>query len=267
MAGSLIVSAHPHRRPGHQFPQHKPQPGVKPSSAIPGLQFAPYGTLAELLLQHVDDHGDGAHDVTHLYRVWSQVCAISAIEGGDSEILLAATVLHDCVHVEKTSPMRGHASSLAAEKARDILARLHWPAHRIEIVACAIRSHSYTANIRPQTLEAAILQDADRLDALGMIGIARCFYIAGRHGGPLYDPFDPEGHQRVPDETRFPLDHIRARLAGLAKHFQTPTGSRLAAERTRHVQHFMGLLLTDIRGQTPTGMQAPCPSAPEPPIL
>ena len=110
---------------------------------------------------------------------------IHGSEGGDLRIIAAAVLLHDCVSVEKNSPDRAHASRLAAEKAFEVLDTLGWRTMEISAVGHAILTHSFSANIPPESLEAKILQDADRLDAIGMIGAARCFYIAGRWQRPL----------------------------------------------------------------------------------
>ena len=159
--------------------------------------FAPYEALANILLPHAASDNDGAHDVAHLQRVWRNARTIHAIEGGDGEVLLAATILHDCVNFDKTSPRRHQASTLAAEKAGFILLQLGWGTRRVQGVTHAVKAHSFTALTTPETLEAKVLQDADRLDALGMIGAARCFYIAGRLGTRLYDPADPEARRRM----------------------------------------------------------------------
>ena len=110
--------------------------------------------------------------------------------------MLAATLLHDCVAVEKNSPLRSRASTLAAEQARHILSQMDWSAKDCEAVGHAVQSHSFSANIQPVSLEARILQDADRLDAIGALGIARCFYTAGRMGSSLYEPEDPTAANR-----------------------------------------------------------------------
>lgn len=81
-------------------------------------------------------------------------------------------------------------------------------------------------------MEARILQDADRLDAIGAIGVARCFYTGGRLGQALYDAADPEAKARPYDDSRFALDHFHTKLINLALGFKTPTGARLA--RIRH---------------------------------
>lgn len=95
-------------------------------------RFGRHRQLAETLLPHAFPPGndDGSHDLAHLDRVWGNVQAIVAAEGGDTEILAAAVLLHDCVAVEKNSPLRNQASRLAAEKAVSLLTELCWPKDR-----------------------------------------------------------------------------------------------------------------------------------------
>ncbi|WP_223519014.1 HD domain-containing protein [Pseudomonas sp. GL-B-19] len=202
--------------------------------------FAPLQNLAAQLLPYaLEPSEDGAHDLSHLQRVWHNVRTIHTQEGGELEVLLAAVLLHDCVAVEKNSPLRSQASRLAAEKASGVLADLHWPNERISAVAHAIEAHSFSANITPTTLEAKIMQDADRLDSLGLLGVARTFYVAGRMGSALYDPQDPEAKYRDYDDTRFCLDHFQTKLLHLADGFQTATGRRLAQLRHERLKGFM----------------------------
>jgi uncharacterized protein len=205
-----------------------------------------HDTFAALLLRHLPQGDDGAHDIAHIRRVWANARRIVAAEGGDEEIVLAATLLHDCVQVEKSSPLRAQASRLAADKAREILAGMGWDAMRIEQVAHAIAAHSFSAGISPESLEAKILQDADRLDAIGCIGIARCFYTAGRMGSALYHPEDPAAMQRELDDAAYALDHFRAKLLNLHNGFQTDTGARMAAERTRQLAEFVAQFEAEI---------------------
>jgi uncharacterized protein len=106
-------------------------------------------------------------------------------------------------------------------------------------VAHAIAAHSFSAGIRPESLEARVLQDADRLDAIGYIGIARCFNTAGRMGSSLYHDGDPAGVGRVLDDRAFALDHFRAKLLKLAEGFQTAAGARMAQERTAVLADFV----------------------------
>lgn len=189
---------------------------------------------------------DGAHDMAHVRRVWANARRIAQREGGDIGLLAAAVLLHDCVHVEKSSSLRSQASRLAAERAAGLLAARGWPAERVAGVAHAIAAHSFSAGLTPETLEAKILQDADRLDAIGYIGIARCFYTAGRMGSALYHPADPSAAHRPLDDRAYALDHFRAKLLKLAEGFQTATGARLAAERTRVLAEFVGAFEAEI---------------------
>ncbi|MBA8821514.1 HD domain-containing protein [Ochrobactrum sp. GPK 3] len=199
--------------------------------------FAPFETLAAELLPHALEHGeDGSHDLSHLARVWKNASAIHSTEGGDAEILCAAAILHDCVSVEKNSPDRHKASRLAADKASALLRSLGWDDERIARVAHAVEAHSFSANIEPVTIEAQTLQDADRLDAIGVIGAARCFYIAGRMGSALYDWRDPRADDRALDDKAYALDHFRTKLFKLASGFRTETGRRMAAERHKRLE-------------------------------
>lgn len=201
--------------------------------------FRPFEALADALLPHASDGDDGSHDLVHIHRVFRNAMRIHAFEGGDGEILAAAVLLHDCVAVEKSSPLRAAASRLAADKASQILSTLGWATPRIEAVAHAILTHSFSANLQPESLEAQILQDADRLDAIGAIGIARCFYTAGRMHSALYDAADPLASDRSLDDRQFALDHFPAKLLKLSEGFQTQTGQTLARQRHERLTQFL----------------------------
>jgi uncharacterized protein len=209
-------------------------------------QFAPHEVLALTLLPLHQSAGDGAHDLSHIERVWRSIKTIQAEEGGDLEILAASVLLHDCVQAPKNSPLRESASRLSAAEARNRLEELRWETTRIQAVAHAIESHSFSAGIVPETLEAKILQDADRLDAIGLTGIARCFYTAGQMSSSLYDPADPRGNARPLDDRRFALDHFPKKLLKLADGFKTPAGRILAQERQQALQAFYDGMLAEI---------------------
>jgi uncharacterized protein len=189
---------------------------------------------------------DGAHDLAHIGRVWVNAFAIAAQEGGADEILAASVLLHDCVAVEKNSPLRSQASRLAADRAVEILTELGWPAPKAAEVRHAIAAHSFSAAIPPETLHARVLQDADRLDAIGMIGAARCFYTAGRMGSALYHPHDPRGEHRALDDAAYALDHFRAKLFHLRDGFQTAAGAAIAARRHAQMAAFVAAFEAEI---------------------
>jgi Predicted HD superfamily hydrolase len=208
--------------------------------------FAPHEELAARLIPFATEGDDGSHDIAHILRVFKNAMRIQAQEGGDATILAAAVLLHDCVSVEKNSPLRSQASRLAAEKASQILTDLGWSTADVEAVAHAILTHSFSANIAPKTLEAKILQDADRLDAIGMVGAARCFYIAGRMASGLYDPIDPLAKQRPLDDKSYAIDHFEVKLFKLADGFQTATGRTLANERHQRLMAIRDMFMDEI---------------------
>lgn len=198
-------------------------------------RFAPHEDLAASLLPHVDGTNDGSHDLAHIARVFRNAMRIAKTETADARILAAAVLLHDCVSVEKNSPLRAQSSRLAADRAAGILDGLGWSGVDCARVHHAVVTHSFSAGLTPQSAEAKILQDADRLDAIGAIGAARCFYTAGRMGSALYDPADPEARQRPIDGYAFALDHFPEKLFRLADGFQTDTGRAMAQERHRRL--------------------------------
>jgi uncharacterized protein len=208
--------------------------------------FAPFETLAAGLLRHATEGDDGSHDIAHILRVFRNAMRIQSEEGGNARLLTASVLLHDCVSVEKNSPLQSQASALAAEKASGLLKTLGWTEDDVAAVAHAITVHSFSANITPETLEARILQDADRLDAIGMVGAARCFYIAGRLGSGLYDPFDPLAANRPLDDKRFAIDHFETKLFKLADGFQTDAGRRLARERHERLKTVLDMFVEEI---------------------
>lgn len=175
---------------------------------------------------------DGAHDANHLHRVWRNAAILlDDYPEADALVVLAACYLHDIVNLPKSHPERRLASRQAARLASTRLAALGFPPVRLAGVAHAIEAHSFSAAIRPETLEARIVQDADRLDALGAVGLARLFYTAGRMGSALAHPDDPMALRRELDERAYALDHIETKLATLPATMQTAAGRRLAQSR------------------------------------
>jgi uncharacterized protein len=173
---------------------------------------------------------DSSHGLDHVKRVVTSAKRIARAEGALLEIVVPAAWLHDCVTVEKDSPDRAKASGLAAKKARQYLIELSYPKALLSKIAHCIRAHSFSAGVKPESLEAKVVQDADRLDALGAIGLARTFMVGGRLGRPIYAPSDPFCREREPDDSEATLDHFFVKLLKLPGTMQTGAG-RLEAER------------------------------------
>lgn len=190
---------------------------------------------------------DGAHDLGHLRRVWANCQLIAREEPADLQVLEAAAFFHDLVNLPKSSPDRARASTLSAKAACAHLATTDFPAAKLNDVAHAIAAHSFSAGIAPLTPEAKILQDADRLEALGAIGLARMFHVAGAMGALLFDANDPLAKARPLDDRRFSLDHLETKLFTLPGIMQTETGRRLAAQRVAYMRAFRDTLLDEIQ--------------------
>ncbi|MYM37769.1 HD domain-containing protein [Duganella qianjiadongensis] len=175
---------------------------------------------------------DGAHDSNHLHRVWRNASLLlQDYPEADALVVLAACYLHDLVNLPKNDPERHLASRKAALLASRQLAELDFPRDKLSAVAHAIESHSFSAGIAAETIEAKIVQDADRLDALGAVGLARLFYTAGRMGTGLAHADDPMALQRELDEKAYAIDHIDTKLATLPAKMQTAAGRQLANTR------------------------------------
>lgn len=132
----------------------------------------------------LDEHHaseDSAHDISHFRRVWMTARKIMIHHQADPLVVLTACYFHDIVSLPKNHPERSQSSRLAVRKTRDILRRdfPDFPPDRFAAVEHAIEAHSFSAGIAPQSIEAKIVQDADRLEALGAIGLARVFAVSG----------------------------------------------------------------------------------------
>jgi uncharacterized protein len=192
--------------------------------------------------------GDVAHDLAHVQRVVANARRLAASEGARLAVVVPAAWLHDCVVEPKDSPRRGQASRLAAEQAVAWLESWGFPSELLAETAHAIEAHSFSAAIPPRTLEARVVQDADRLDALGAVGLARCLMLGGALGRPLYVPADPFCTARAPDDARSTVDHFYTKLLLVENRMQTAAGRREARDRTEYLRQFLAVLGREIDG-------------------
>jgi uncharacterized protein len=200
-------------------------------------------------LQILLHHQSPAHDFQHILRVYRNAEMISKQEESvDLDIVLAAALLHDLVVYPKGSSKTINSADDSAEIAKKILLEYkNYPREKIEKVADAIRTHSYSKRLVPQTLEGKILQDADRLDAIGAIGIARTFSVGGSENRSIYNPTDPfcESERQL-DDTQWTLDHIKKKLMILKNSMYTKTAKKIAEERTEFMELFLNQLRKEI---------------------
>jgi len=182
---------------------------------------------------------DPAHDFSHILRVCKLARIIGQEEKADMRVLLPAALLHDLE--SKKGPESGQEPSGQAGlgAARAFLQGKGLGRDRIEKVLYAVEVHRFSRGIIPTTLEARILQDADRLDAMGAIGIARLFVTGGALGREMYHPQDPFCRERKPDDKKWNLDHFYRKLLKLEEGMHTSSGKRLAAKRARVMKQYL----------------------------
>ena len=190
--------------------------------------------LEALMADYMSDRvsTDPAHDILHVRRVVSLSRALADSEQADLRIVLPAAWLHDCITLPKDAEDKHLASTLAADEAVRFLRSIDYPAQHLDAIYHAIQAHSYSAAVKPETLEACVVQDADRLDALGAIGIARCMLVGGALHTPLYNPDDVFCEHRPPTDKEYVLDHFYRKLLHLADGLHTAS-ARLEARRRR----------------------------------
>ena len=186
------------------------------------------------------------HDITHTLRVRNLCIHIGNIEGGDHDILESASLLHDIGRpAEFKDPGADHAI-ISAQLAPGILTATGFPAQKIPAVVYAIEHHRYSSGVTPDSLEAMILQDADRLDISGALGAAMTFAYSGAMDRQLYHSSDPLAEHRQLDGNEYALDHILSKLIHLPGSMHTSTARRLAGERNIFLKQFVDQLVSEI---------------------
>jgi uncharacterized protein len=190
---------------------------------------------------------DPAHDFYHIMRVYKNAKLIGRREGSNMEILLTAVLLHDLVVYPKGSSKSFKSSDESADLAENILLSHGYPQDQINHISSCIRAHSYSKRFVPESLEGRILQDADRLDALGAIGIARTFSVGGSQNRTFYNANDPFCRSdRELDDIRWTLDHFQAKLLKLKDLMHTGTAKKIAQQRTKFMMLFIRQLQKEI---------------------
>ncbi len=210
-------------------------------------------TIDQARALYQDD--DPVHDFAHVLRVTRLAEHLAALEGADCDVVRTAALLHDIARPDDDNHDQGFVMEvqaeadhavLAAREARRILAGA--APDFIDAVAHAIEAHRFRNEIEPKTLEAKVLFDADKLDAIGAIGIARMFAFAGGHGMALwgdvaedYTPGGAEAHTAI-HEFHVKLKHIKDRL-------YTESGRRMAEARHRFMEGFVQQMAEEIEGR------------------
>ena len=198
-----------------------------------------------------------AHDALHVGRVVASARQIARLEGADVAVCETAALLHELFNYPKHHPDSARSGEVCAGHAAALLGQHGHAAAFIEKVAYAIRVHSFSRGILPETLEARVLQDADRLDAIGAIGIARCFATCADMKRPFYAPGDPFCAAREPDDKKWGVDHFYRKLLRIPDGLHTKTARDLAAERVAFMRAFLERLGQEIPAGIPGYTDAP----------
>ena len=193
---------------------------------------------------------DAAHDLGHMLRVARLALRMATEEGADPEVCMAAALLHDLVYRPKNHPESPQTAQMAADLVPRWCRETPGLEGRAEAIAAAVASHSWSGGGTPGSLEAAVVQDADRLEALGAIGIARVFATGASFGAGLWHPEAPWGEGRDLDDKAWSLDHFEKKLLKLADGMKTAAGRRLAGDRQRAMLAFLAALRAELAADT-----------------
>ncbi|MDF4256855.1 HD domain-containing protein [Vibrio parahaemolyticus] len=189
---------------------------------------------------------DAAHDIEHVKRVVKTAKQLCDEENADIAIVLPAAYLHDCFTYPKDHPNRKQSSAIAAKKAIAYLESIQYPQHYHDAIAHAIEAHSFSANIRPNTLEAQIVQDADRLDALGAIGVTRCIQVSTHFNVQLYNDNDMFAKERELNDKQFTVDHFQTKLFKIVDTMNTESAKLEANKRKAFMQTYLKQLHDEV---------------------
>ncbi len=189
---------------------------------------------------------DPAHDFEHVMRVYNNAQKITKKENANQKLVLSAALLHDIVSYPKSSKRSKFSSIDSAKKSKLILKKYDFTTEETTIISDAIADHSFSQNKIPQTLEGKILQDADRLDALGAIGIARVFATSGSLNRSFYNIDDPFCNKRNPNDNLWAVDHFFNKLLKLESMMNTKSGKIEAKKRTKVLKEFLKQLKNEV---------------------
>jgi len=204
------------------------------------------------ILEHVRGlmGDDAAHDLNHTLRVarWTLTIAGDAVA---PRLSIAAALLHDAINIPKNSPQRALASTLCAEHARGLLPEHGFVGDEIALIADAIRDHSFSRGATPTTTLGKALQDADRLEALGAIGLMRTLAVGARMGAQFFHPEDPWADARDYDDTGYSVDHFFTKLLKIPETMLTEVGRAEGRRRAALMVEFLRQLGDEILTQLP----------------
>jgi uncharacterized protein len=195
---------------------------------------------------------DPVHGFDHILRVLRLAERLAAAEGADLEIVRAAALLHDASGAETGGAGRAEHQHRSAGFALEILEAEGWVPERIAAVQHCIRTHRFRGDESPQTIEAKVLFDADKLDVIGAFGVARTLGYDVVMGWPFYaEPSHQfrETGTKAEGETHSSYHEYLFKLSKIKGRMQTAAGRKLAEERQEFLNDFFEQLDAEARGE------------------
>ena len=192
----------------------------------------------------------GSHNWDHTLRVRRLCQRIGAAEGVDMDVLLPSAYLHDIArsYQDDSNGAVCHAEK-GAQLAAAIVNKLSLTADQKENILHCIRSHRFRGNLTPRTPEARVLYDADKLDAIGAVGIARAFLFAGEVGARLHsdDPNIEAARTYSADDTGY--REFKVKLSKIKDRILTREGRKLAVDRHTVMEDFFNRFIEEYEGK------------------
>lgn len=232
---------------------------TEPPSRIFFLKKIGEDSRLKFLSNKVVEQGitDPAHDMEHLLRVarWTSYIMHKENKENNEQLLplsIAAALMHDYINLPKNHPERARASQITADAAHQLFLEAGFSKEDATEMATAIRTHSYSRGEIPTTMLGKALQDADRLDALGTLGIFRCISISSQMGSKLFDAADPWSKDREYDDKKFAVDHFFTKLLKLPERMNTEAAKTEANRRANNMIGFLKQLGQEIGADLPS---------------
>ena len=194
---------------------------------------------------------ESGHDFDHVLRVLALAERLARAEGADVEIVRTAALLHDIARADEDATNSGDHAQMAAERARALLVERGVAPKRAGAVAHAIAAHRFRGTTTPQTLEAKILFDADKLDSIGAIGIARAYAISGVLNQRLWSDVAPDA---VATRDQHNSNHTAVaefvvKLSKVRERVHTAAARQIADERHAYMAAFFERLGREVKGE------------------
>lgn len=209
-------------------------------------------TLTKEFVENKLANAEGGHDWWHIYRVWKMAARIAQTEDADIEIVELAALLHDIADPK----FHGGDESIGPRTARAYLESQNVNEPTIEHIVNIIKHMSFKNSLEAQSFtskEMEVVQDADRLDAIGAIGIARVFSFGGHKGNPIHDPtMKPKlnmSKEEYKKSNGTSLNHFYEKLFLLKDKMNTETGKKIAQSRHEYMEGYVERFYAEFEGK------------------